>query len=407
MQLCGINHKKTIMKKFKKTFGTISALLVLSVTLFNACKPVREFRSQTVYKGKNDFNWQQPLMDASKKNVFIVADNDGTELFDMMAPFYLFNETGKANVYIIAKNKYPVNVKKGLSLLPQITFAEADSLKMQADVIVIPALIGAMQKNQQDSIVINWIKDHHTNTTKILTVCDGAITAAATGLYDGKFLTTHASDYPIVKVPYTKPIWVQNISVTQSGNLFSTAGVSNATEGSLTVINELFGRETMQSVAANIYYPHADIKTEHQSIAVSGSTRTAILKKVMFKKNKDVGVLLQEGMSEFDLAAVLDTYNRSFPSSCKTYSTTGKTITTKYGLTLIPTGDTQNNNVDELHVLMPETFSKNHQVFFKNAQYIKYDRQQAQYIIDICLKKIAQQYGSSFVNVTKLLLDYN
>jgi len=163
----------------------------------------------------------------------------------------------------------------------------------------------------------------------------------------------------------------------------------------------------MQRVAANIYYPHADIKTEHQSIAVSGSTKTTILKKVMFKKNKDVGVLLQDGMSEFDLAGVLDTYNRSFPSSCNTYSSSGKTVTTKYGLTLIPTGDAHKNNVDELHVLMPETFSKNDEAFFKKAQYIKYDHQQEQYIIDVCLKRIAQQYGSSFENVTKLLLDYN
>jgi len=395
------------MKKFKKKFIVIATLFLFCITLFNACKPVREFKSETIYKGNNNFNWQQPVMDAMKKNVFIVADNDGTELFDMMAPFYLFNETGKANVYIVAKDKYPVNVKKGLFLLPQITFAETDSLMLKADVIVIPAQIAAMQKNQQDSVVLKWIKDHYTTTTKILSVCDGSITAAATGIYDGKFLTTHASDYATVKVPYTKPVWVQNVSVTQSGNLYSTAGVSNATEGSLTVIKELFGKETMQTVAANIYYPHADIKTAHQSIAVSGSTKTTILKKVIFKKNKDVGVLLQNGMSEFDLAAVLDTYNRSFPSSCNTYSASGKTITTKYGLTLIPTGDALKNNVDELHVLMPEIFSKNDEASFKKADYIKYDHQQKQYIIDVCLERIAQQYGSSFANVTKLLLDYN
>jgi len=395
------------MKNFRKTLTPISTLSLLCLTLFNACQPVKEFRNQTIYKGNNDFTWQQPAIDTSKKNVFIVADNDGTELFDMMAPFYLFNETGKANVYVIAKNKYPVNVKKGLFLLPQITFSEADSLMLKADVIVIPAQIGAMQKNQQDSIVINWIKDHYTGTTKILSICDGAVTAAATGIYDGKLLTTHASDYPIVKVPYTKPIWVQNVSVTQSGNLFSTAGVSNATEGSLTVINELFGKETMQSVAAHIYYPHPYIKTDHQSIAVSGSTKATILRKVMFKKNKDVGVLLQDGMSEFDLAGVLDTYNRSFPSSCKTYITSGATIKTKHGLTLMATGDEHKNNVDELHVLMPETFSQNDEAFFRNAQYIIYGGEQKQYIIDVCLKRISQQYGSNFENVTKLLLDYN
>ena len=395
------------MKKFKTTYITISVILLLCISFFNACQPVKEFRSHTTYNGDNNFIWQQPVINTSKKNVFIIADNNGTELFDMMAPFYLFNETGKANVYVVAKNKNPVNVRKGIFILPQITFSEADSFKLQADVIVIPAQLAAMEAKMQDTVVIEWIKDHYTSTTKILAICDGAVTAAATGIYDGKLLTAHASDYSSIKVPYTKPIWVQNISVTKSGNLFSTAGVSNATEGSLTVINELFGKEIMQSVAANIYYPHPYIKTEHKSIAVKGSNEVTILKKVIFKKNKDVGMLLQNGISEFELAGVLDTYNRSFPSSCKTYITSGETIKTKYGLTVIATGDKNKNAVDELHVLMPESFSKSDESFFRNAQYIKYNNEQKQYIIDVCLKRIAQQYGSSFGNVTKLLLDYN
>ncbi|MEO8713038.1 MAG: DJ-1/PfpI family protein [Parafilimonas sp.] len=395
------------MKKFKPTYIAISVMLLLCISFFNACQPVKEFKSHATYKGENNFIWQQPAIDTSKKNVFIIADNNGTELFDMMAPFYLFNESGKANVYIVAKNKYPVNVRKGLFILPQITFSEVDSLRLLADVIVIPAQIAAMEAKIQDTVIINWIKNHYTNTTKILAICDGAVTAAATGIYDGKLLTTHASDYPVVKVPYTEPIWVQNVSVTQSGNLFSTAGVSNATEGSLTVINELFGKETMQTVVDNIYYPHLYIKTEHQSIPVKGSNKVTILKKVMFKKNKNIGILLQNGINEFELAAVLDTYNRTFPSSCKTYITSGETIKTKYGLTVIATGDKNKNAVDELHVLMPEAFSKTDELFFRNAQYIKYDHEQKQYIIDVCLKRIAEQYGSRFENVTKLLLDYN
>ena len=76
-------------------------------------------------------------------------------------------------------------------------------------------------------------------------------------------------------------------------------------------------------------------------------------------------------------------------------------------LTLMATGDKNKNDVDELHVLMPETFSQNDEAFFRNAQYIMYGREQKQYIIDVCLKRISQQYGSNFENVTKLLLDYN
>ena len=56
---------------------------------------------------------------------------------------------------------------------------------------------------------------------------------------------------------------------------------------------------------------------------------------------------------------------------------------------------------------MPESFSKTDEAVFKNAQYIKYNNQKKQYIIDTCLKRISQQYGSGFENITKLLLDYN
>jgi transcriptional regulator GlxA family with amidase domain len=99
----------------------------------------------------------------------------------------------------------------------------------------------------------------------ILSVCDGAATAAATGLFDGKPITAHASDYEGIKANFSKPLWVQNTSVASSGNLFSTAGVSNATEGSLTVINKLFGIETMRKVIEDVSYPYDFPKADHQS----------------------------------------------------------------------------------------------------------------------------------------------
>src|SRR4029077_16786175 len=129
--------------------------------------------------------------------VFIVADYEMTELFDMLAPFYLFNQTGKANVYIVAKDRTPVLIKRGLFFVPQLTFMEVDSLKLHADVIVIPAL--SKRTEIQDTSLICWIKDHFSSITKMLAICDGASTAAATGFYDGKPITCHASDFAGIK----------------------------------------------------------------------------------------------------------------------------------------------------------------------------------------------------------------
>ena len=385
-----------------------TAVILIAVTalLFHACAPLKEFGRTPVYGGKNDFIYQLPAYDSLKKTIVIIANNEGTELFDMMAPYYLFNATDQANVYVVAKNKFPIVVKKGFFLLPQMTFDQVDSLRLHPDVIVIPFLSVA-DSLHQDPVILNWIKKHYSSDVNILSVCDGAATAAATGLFDGKPITAHASDYPGIKAHFSKPLWVQDTSVVSSGNLYSTAGVSNATEGSLVVINKLFGSETMRKVILNISYPYPFPKAYHQSNTFHFGDKAAIAKKIIFRKNRKVGVLLQDGMNEFSLAAVMDTYNRTFPGSIESFSASDLPIKTLHGLTIIPTGHPGDTRLDELHVINPATFSPSDEKLFTAAEYIRYEGSQKQYIIDKCLHRIEDDYGKKYRYIVKLMLDYN
>ena len=391
------------MKKRKMLYLTIM-VLILSVWLFDACSPVRQFMTWRTYSGTNNFDYKIPSFDSSKKTIIIVADNEGTEIFDMLAPYYLFNVTGKANVYIVAEKKYPIIVRKGFFLLPQFSFAQFDSSNIKPDVIVIPNL-SAMDAKHQNPITLNWINKYYSKNIKMLSICDGALTSAATGIYNGEPLTAHSSDYEDIKKQYSKPNWVKNVSVTQSENLYSTAGVSNAVEGSLTVIKKIFGVETMLSVQKNINYPHSKPKIEHQSIAINLKNKMTIGKKVILKKNKKIGMLLQDGINEFELAAIMDTYNRTFPASIESYVANGTTITSKFGLTILPTGDIQKDKIDELHIIDNNKISD--QINQKNFELILYNNIQNQYIINTCLERISEQYGTNYKNTVKLLLDYN
>lgn len=392
------------MKKFKKVLIiSLSTVVVACGGLVLLLQPVITLGQTSSYEGNNHFDWKKPSYDSTKKTVFIIADNKVTEMFDMLTPFYLFNNTGKLNVYIVAKEKSPVLIKKDLFILPQLTFKEADSLKIVADVIVIPAL--SKRDEKQDPDVISFIKNHFTSTTKILAVCDGASTAAATGLFDAKPITCHASDFKTVKSHFSKPQWVQDLSVTHSGNLYSTAGVSNAVEGSLMVINDLLGEKIMWEVAANIHYPHPDVLTTHQSIAINFGNEFTIVTKVIFQQNRRLGILLQEGMSEFEMVSVLDIYARTFPKSFKCFTLGDSTIQTKYGLTVVHTGGNDPKNVDEMHILMPTTNTNINSVN-GNGKIIR-DGLKGQYPIDACLARIGELYGDKFKTVVKLMLDYN
>jgi putative intracellular protease/amidase len=398
--------RKIKIMKIKKIHIALMVVLLLGILLLNAWKPIRNFTHQPKpWTGLSDFKSKVPEYDSTKKTVFIIADYKLTELFDMLAPFFLFNATEKTNVYIVAIDKTPILIKRDLFVIPQLSFNEVDSMQLKADVIVIPAL--SIRDEHQDTLLISWIKKHFTTNTKMLTICDGASTGAATGLYDGKPITCHASDYAGIKPHFAKPVWVQNVSVTKSGNLFSTAGVSNAVEGSLTVIDELFGHEIMQNVLTSIHYYYPEIKLAHKSTALSGGNIFTLVRKILFRKNKSIGLLLENGINEFEMAGILDTFSRTFPASFKTYVLNNSAIQTKYGLTLVNTADSNTKGLDELHVIMPESYSKEDESYFKNTKIISYDNLQKEYLINVCLKIIEQQYGAKFQKFVRISLDYN
>lgn len=392
--------------KIKKIHIAFFAVVLIGSMLMNACRPVRNFFTMPkAWEGESKIKSALPGYDQAKKTVFIIADPALTEMFDMLAPFYLFNATEKANVYIVAKEKIPILIKRDLFVMPQLSFSEADSMKLKADVIVIPAL--SIRDEHQDTVLISWIKKHFTPVTKMLTICDGAFTGAATGLYDGKSITAHASDYEGIKSHFDKPLWVQNVTVTKAGNLFSTAGVSNAVEGSLLVIEELFGAGIRNKAASAVNYPHAETRLAHESIALDGGDKFAAAKKVFLKKNRRIGILLQNGMDEFTLATILDTYGRTFRASFKTCILHDSTIVTKYGLSLIHTGNNDIKGLYELHLAMPASFSNEDAIFFKGIKTVQYDAMQKGYLFNTCLKRIGEQYGHSFEKFVKISLDYN
>lgn len=394
--------------KNKNKYSVMILAALLSTLIFESCHPLKEMSRIPVYKGETHKTSTATGYDGNKKTIVIVANTNGTELFDLMAPFYIFNATEQANVFIVAEKRKPIALLKGTFIMPQFTFSEMDSLNIHPDVIVLPAMINTFK--DPNSITQRWIKANYTGMNKVLSICVGSLAGAATGIYDGKLLTTHASNFEMSKAYFKKPNWVQNTTVTKDGNLYSTAGVSNAVEGSLTVINELFGNETLQKVMTDIHYPHSSIKTTHKSLPVKTKNKFTIANKLLFKKNLRMGVLLQNGINEFELSGLMDCYNRTIPYYNESVTIDGLPITSKYGLTFIPSAKMDGLKLDELHVLVPENYlqSETEKSGLKSkTMIVQHSFPGNEFIIDYCLERISKQYGSKFENITKLLLDYN
>lgn len=385
----------------------LTSIILLALVLIVGCSPIREFSRIPQYTGAIPEAKKTTLPDGKKKTVLVLAYNKGTEIFDLIAPFYLFNLTDQANVYIVAPEKGPIAVMRGFFTMPHYTFREIDSLKINPSVIVIPNF-SAMGKVNQDPVVVEWIKTKYTDSTILLSVCAGSFTAAATGLYDGKVLTTHATDLQLNKKTYPAPAWTTNAAYTKAGNLYSTAGVSNATEGSLAVIRDVFGEQTMQRVMKQVRYPHATLRTKHESIAIDARNKKQILSKVLLKKDAHVAVLLQEEIDEFRLAAILDAYHRTFPATLHTYAVKPAGVTSRFGLRIMPSASIQQLcKSDEVHILSAEALSEHEKQAVGKLPVVQYNPQSSRYIYDECLDRIEKKLGSKMHTITKRLLDYN
>lgn len=381
--------------------------LLIAALFFTGCAPLKEFRKIPAYAGESITATSKRYYSPKNKNVFILADNNGTEIFDLVAPFYLFNLTGKANVYIIARESAPVSLMKGFFMLPHYTYRQADSIGLSPSAIIIPNF-SATKDDSQDSWILDWIREKYSDTVSVLSICAGSFTAAATGLYNGKLMTTHASEMAGNKQLFKHAVWVQNVSYTRDGNLYSSAGVSNATEGSLALIKDMFDEATMRDVMRKINYRYDTLKTTHQSAPITSSDKALLLKKVLLRRDKKVGVLLQDGIDEFMLAAILDSYHRTIPASLKTYTNEDAPIITRYGLVLLPTGKVkETGGLTEMHVIGSGEPDTSQNKMIGGRKVVGYDPRDRRYIFDICLERIRNQYGQRFEYAVKRLLDYN
>ena len=117
--------------------------------------------------------------------------------------------------------------------------------------------------------------------------------------------------------------------------------------------------------------------------------------------------MLKDSINEFELAAVMDTYNRTFPQAIQSYAANDLPVITKYGLTLIPSGKIHNSKLDELHIIDAVSNSAPGDLAISTPKVVQYNYAKKQYIIDACLFRIKEEYGQDFEKVVKLMLDYN
>lgn len=179
---------------------------------------------------------------------------DGVQIIDYTGPYevfghvYAFDQPIPFNIYTVAEHAGAITTAMGMSVNPKFSIEDAP----RPDILIVPG--GDVDAPLNSRKVMEWLTDTSRHAQIVMSVCNGAFILAKAGLLDGLEATTTANLTERLKAaaPHTRV----NASVRfiDSGKIITTAGLSSGIDGSLHVIERLYGRGTAESAALAMEY---------------------------------------------------------------------------------------------------------------------------------------------------------
>jgi putative intracellular protease/amidase len=280
-----------------------------------------------------------------KPTAVVLLSNQGAVVTDVLAPYEVLSESAAFNVYAAAPEREVVPLSGGLDVLPQLSLAELDRRLggQDPDVIVVPQMADVGTPEHRP--VAAWLREHAKGSGTVVSVCNGARVLADAGLLDGRRATAHWANIAEWERRYPETEWVRGLRYVEDANVLSSAGVTSGISATLHVIRGYVGEEAATALAQKIGYPDQRVGDEPRILAnrLTASDRALYVLWVAYGWGKPrIGVVLEKGTSEIELASVLDVY----PGPVLTSNTTTLTlessrsrVRSEHGLYFVPRSD--------------------------------------------------------------------
>ena len=176
---------------------------------------------------------------------------DGANELDVLGPRYVLTQDMGSQLQLIALKPGPITTVTGLTFEPDATIDEVDSL----DVLVIPGGFRGTIESAYDERVLDWIRKIDETSTFTTAVCTGTWILGATGLLEGKRVSSNW---------YRAEEWMSKYGATytgerytRDGKIWTAAGVTAGMDMALALLGELRGPAYAQGVMLDMEYDPA------------------------------------------------------------------------------------------------------------------------------------------------------
>jgi transcriptional regulator GlxA family with amidase domain len=243
--------------------------------------------------------------------VAVVGHNAGTELTDFVIPYAVLQRSGAVEAVTVSTEPGPITMRPALLLQPDVDVHGFDSrFPDGADYVIVPAVV-----HRDDAGLLSWIRTQYDKGATIVSICDGALVVANTGLLRGRRATAHWATEGHRREHYPETTWVANTRYVIDGRLASSAGISAAIPTALALLESIAGHDRALQVAAGFgiddWSPAHDSDDFHPRPGNLLPLAKVIATNRWFHSTERLGISLQPGMDDVALALTADAFSRT------------------------------------------------------------------------------------------------
>lgn len=272
----------------------------------------------------------------SQPVVAIIGENRGTELTDFVIPYGVISRSGAAAVVTVSTQPGLLNMKPALRIQPQATIAEFDArFPDGADYVIVPAVT-----NSADKTLIAWVAAQGAKGGTIVSICDGALVVANSGLMKGHRATAHWATEEHRRMMYPDTQWENNVRYVADGRIVSSAGISAAIPTSLALVEAIAGHDRAAELAKELgvsnWSAAHNSDTFQPKFGVNLLAHATRFTNAWFHSNESIGVPVTLGIDDIALALTVDAYSRTSRSHVFVLATSIEPVQTRNGLMFMP-----------------------------------------------------------------------
>lgn len=190
----------------------------------------------------------------AQKTIAILA-MPGVQLLDVSGPLDVFAEANRQlaqpryQLAVIGNARGPVRSSSGVRILPDWTIKDRPPG-------LIDTLIVAGRPDAADTAppldLVHWLRRHAPRARRYGSICSGAFLLAATGLLDGRRVTTHWAVAERLSAAFPQVRVEPDALHIRDGAIRTAAGVTAGLDLALALVEEDLGRKIAMQVAAQL-----------------------------------------------------------------------------------------------------------------------------------------------------------